>query len=277
MNAGTVTPDFQRTVNIYDGQGGTQPLQLSFVKTAANTWAYEVSYQGDAANIGGAANNPIYERHDDVQSGRHARQCRHLGLAGQRHDLADPALGPAASGLTRRRSASTWARSTARTASRSSTAPRRRSRRQVDGALFGSLSGVSVDTEGYVTAQFTNGLTQKIYKLPVATFANPDGLAAVSGNAYATSQRFRHAHDQRSEHRRRRHDQVEVARRFDGRSGDRVYQSDHDAARVCRVRPHRDNRIDDAGPACCRSCINEYCRCASAKSAPADPRFIQLD
>ena len=59
---------------------------------------------------------------------------------------------------------------------------------KVDGALFGSLSGVSVDCNGYVTAQFTNGLTQKIYKLPVATFSNPDGLAATSGNAYATSQ-----------------------------------------------------------------------------------------
>ena len=58
---------------------------------------------------------------------------------------------------------------------------------QVDGALFGSLSGVSVDNDGYVTARFTNGLTQNIYKLPVATFANPDGLAAISGNAYATS------------------------------------------------------------------------------------------
>ena len=34
-------------------------LQLSFVKTGANSWSYEVNYQGDVANIGGAANNPI--------------------------------------------------------------------------------------------------------------------------------------------------------------------------------------------------------------------------
>ena len=57
MTAGNVTPDFQRTINVYDSQGGIQPLQVSYVKTGANTWAYEVSYQGDAANI--SAPNPI--------------------------------------------------------------------------------------------------------------------------------------------------------------------------------------------------------------------------
>jgi flagellar hook protein FlgE len=55
----------------------------------------------------------------------------------------------------------------------------------VDGALFGTLAGVSVDANGIVTAQFSNGLTQKIYQVPLATFANENGLAAVSGNAYA--------------------------------------------------------------------------------------------
>ena len=40
-----------------------------------------------------------------------------------------------------------------------------------------------------MTAQFSNGLSQDVYKIPVATFANPDGLGQVSGNAYiATKQ-----------------------------------------------------------------------------------------
>ena len=60
----------------------------------------------------------------------------------------------------------------------------------VDGALFGNLSGVQIDNQtAIVTAQFSNGLTQKIFKLPVATFANPDGLTAISGNAYTASAR----------------------------------------------------------------------------------------
>jgi flagellar hook protein FlgE len=58
---------------------------------------------------------------------------------------------------------------------------------KIDGALFGSLSSVSVDKDGYVVANFSNGLSQKVYKVPVATFDNPDGLSAISGNAYAAS------------------------------------------------------------------------------------------
>src|ERR1700679_2172862 len=51
MTSGAVTPDFTRTINVYDSQGGTQPLQVSYLKTGANQWSYEVSYQGDASNL----------------------------------------------------------------------------------------------------------------------------------------------------------------------------------------------------------------------------------
>src|ERR1700710_2093226 len=59
MAAGTVKPDFQRTINVYDSQGGAQPLQVSYLKTGANTWSYEVTYQGAGANIGSPTNNVI--------------------------------------------------------------------------------------------------------------------------------------------------------------------------------------------------------------------------
>ena len=41
MTSGVATPDFSRTVNVYDSQGGTQPITFSFIKTAANSWAYD--------------------------------------------------------------------------------------------------------------------------------------------------------------------------------------------------------------------------------------------
>jgi flagellar hook protein FlgE len=57
----------------------------------------------------------------------------------------------------------------------------------VDGAVYGSVSGISIAGDGTVSANFSNGLTQAVFKIPLATFANPDGLAEVSGNAYATT------------------------------------------------------------------------------------------
>lgn len=188
MYAGTITPDFQRTINVYDAQGGTQPLQLSFVKTGANAWSYEVSYQGATSNLtGGAAANPIYSgvmsfNPDGTLANADTSIAPATGSLSLNlpWNVATSGLNPqtislnlgtvdGSDGMTQFDSTSTQISS------------------QVDGALFGSLSGVSVDNDGYVTARFTNGLTQNIYKLPVATFANPDGLAAISGNAYAIS------------------------------------------------------------------------------------------
>jgi flagellar hook protein FlgE len=184
MTSGAVTPDFQRTINVYDSQGGTQPLQVSYVKTGANTWSYEVSYQGNASNITGT--NPIATgtmsfntdgtlANADTSAATPTGSINvnipwsaASGLTSQPITLNMGTVG-SSNGVTQFDSASTLTNST------------------VDGALFGSLSGVTIDQSGFVTANFSNGLSQKIYQLPLATFTNPDGLQATNGNAYQAS------------------------------------------------------------------------------------------
>lgn len=53
-----------------------------------------------------------------------------------------------------------------------------------DGAKFGSYAGVSVDENGVVTALYDNGETRPIAILPLATFSNPNGMTAITGNAW---------------------------------------------------------------------------------------------
>lgn len=184
MAAGTVTPDFQRTINVYDSQGGSQPLQLSFVKTGTNSWSYEVSYQGAASNV--TVSNPIYSGTMSFNTdGTLANADTANSPASGNISLALP--WSAASGLAAQTvsfNMGTVGNSDGMTQFDSASS---QTSSNVNGALFGSLSGVTVDNNGYVTAQFTNGLTQNIYKIPVATFSNPDGLATTSGNAYMTS------------------------------------------------------------------------------------------
>jgi flagellar hook protein FlgE len=50
---------------------------------------------------------------------------------------------------------------------------------------FTSAYNVALDQDGYVIATFTNGATHKIYKLPLATFANPLALDPRTGNVFA--------------------------------------------------------------------------------------------
>lgn len=175
--AGTVQPDFERTIEVYDTQGGAQPLRIAFVKTAANTWAYEVSYEGDVANIGGAASNPIAAgtvtfNTDGTLATPTAPASITIpfvpAVSGLDPQIIDIDFGEAGQpiGLTQFDSASTLISST------------------VNGALFGGLSGLSIDESGYLTALFDNGVQRQVYKLPIALFQNPNGLAAVTGNAY---------------------------------------------------------------------------------------------
>jgi flagellar hook protein FlgE len=190
MAAGTVTPAFERTINVYDSQGGSQPLQLSFCKTTANTWAYEVTYQGAAANLTGPPTNNLLGS-GTVTFNSDGSLANVVPTGG----TGSPATGTVSvaipwstasglhsqtisinmgkvngtDGITQYDNASTMVSST------------------VDGALFGSLSGITVDSNGIVTAQFSNGLSQAVYKIPLATFANPDGMSEAPGNAYLTS------------------------------------------------------------------------------------------
>ena len=57
-----------------------------------------------------------------------------------------------------------------------------------DGALYGQLKSVTIDANGLVTASFDNGVKLPVYKIPLATFPNPNGLTAISGTVFTPNQ-----------------------------------------------------------------------------------------
>lgn len=56
-----------------------------------------------------------------------------------------------------------------------------------NGTPLGFRTGVTVASDGTVSAQFSNGLTRDVYRLGIATFANPDGLTPLTGNVWRES------------------------------------------------------------------------------------------
>jgi flagellar hook protein FlgE len=56
-----------------------------------------------------------------------------------------------------------------------------------DGLAYGKLSSIAVGKNGVVNATYSNGQTIAIYKLAVATFADPNGLAAHSDGMYSST------------------------------------------------------------------------------------------
>lgn len=187
MASGAVTPDFQIPIQVYDSQGGLHTLTFSVLKQGPNAWYAEVHLPADQVSnaaplVNGqlatgvlsftpfgqldAANSTLPLNFTIGESGAGGSEWdASLGLATQTISLDMGGPG-APGGLTNYDSPSVLGSS------------------QIDGTPFGSLASVDVDDDGYVTAIFTNGLTRRIYQIPLATFGNADGLLSEQGGVY---------------------------------------------------------------------------------------------
>lgn len=56
-----------------------------------------------------------------------------------------------------------------------------------DSVTTGTFSGISMGSDGSVMATFDNGYSQMVAKIPLTTFADPNGLAAQDGQAYTAT------------------------------------------------------------------------------------------
>jgi flagellar hook protein FlgE len=187
-----VKPDFEIQIPVSDSKGGKRTLTLSLLKgPGPNEWFAELRAQpGDLDNVasglissgkvsftndgklidtgnllGGAGHDTIsIGASDPSATGAAPRWADGLGIAAQdlKIDLAS-----APGGLTQYDS------------------PSLAQPIDADGTMFGSLINVEIDDQGYVTAIFDNGATRRIAQVAIATFANPDGLAAGNGGAYS--------------------------------------------------------------------------------------------
>ncbi len=183
-----VQPHFSRAVRIYDALGRAHDLDIAFLNDAAtNTWNVEifadpsevdttahtdgliasgsVVFNGDGTLstgstsitpvIGGVVNGPLGIDWSTASGANDSTIVLNLGVDGS------------SNGLTQFRSASDFAFL------------------NQNGSEVGELNGISIDEEGYVVASFTNSEQRRLYRLPLATFANASALDPRSGNVFA--------------------------------------------------------------------------------------------
>lgn len=192
MAGGTVTPHFSRNVRVFDAQGTGHDIQMSFVKLADNLWGAEI-YAVDPTTL-------VSTRTDGLLA------------SGNIRFNGDGSLRSIDTVLTSSISA-TWTNGASPTdisfffgtAGSPAGTPGATAVGQTDGlrqydsaynvdfveqngVAAGLLSGVSISNEGLVIANFSNGETREIFKIPLADFANPNGLQVVAGNAYRETQ-----------------------------------------------------------------------------------------
>jgi flagellar hook protein FlgE len=197
MASGAVNADANWSFQVYDSRGGIRSFNVSLLKSSvANEWHAEI-YATDPSQINSGA--PLVD--GQVASGTLVfTPDGKLDLAATSPSLLAPlsidafSAGPAAPGTI------SWGVDTgidaqtitlelgqtpgrlggvtqfdSATAQTSSTA---------DGSLYGETVGVEIDRDGFVSATFSNGVSRRIFKLAIATFNNPDGLAPQDGGSY---------------------------------------------------------------------------------------------
>jgi flagellar hook protein FlgE len=179
MADGTVTPQFTRSFNVYDSQGGSHTLTMGYIKTGANEWKSEI-YSDPAGDVtatdGLLASGTIKFNADGSldKGGSTAALFNPLNVTWTNNAASVPinlAIGTddGIDGLTQFGTESSLISS------------------NVDGGMLGNLSSIEISKTGTVNAIFDDGTTRAVFQLPIATFQNPDGLTRLSGNAYTVS------------------------------------------------------------------------------------------
>lgn len=174
--------DFRRTLTIYDSLGTSREIVVDFKKATTNEWNVEARIQdatiaipadgligtgvlrfnsdGFLESISGGLSGPIPIPWDTSQTGAGGQTVT--------FDFGIDVGGTKTKGNVTQLSSDYNVNFV-----------------NQNGAALGLKTGVSIDKEGYVVASFSNGQFRKLFKLPIATFANADGLDAKTGNVFS--------------------------------------------------------------------------------------------
>ena len=164
LPSGAATGDaFTAPIRVIDAAGAEHTLTLQFTKAAApNTWSLAVSVSGGSVTSGGTATMTF-----DAAGNITSPLSQSIGL-----DFGAGGASTVALDLT---------------AMRQFGAPFNVLGFTDDGIPAGTLQDVFFDADGVLAGNFSNGRTRALYKVPLATVINPNGLSLRSNTHFAVS------------------------------------------------------------------------------------------
>lgn len=170
------TSNYSTATQIYDSLGNAHNIQIYFTKTGAQAWDWHAMMDGSDVQ-GGTAGTPVLYGTGSLAFDNNG-QLTSAMPANFYTGAITFANGLAASATTIDLAGSTQYGSPSAIQSVSQ-----------DGYASGYLSGVVIDSNGTITGNYTNGVTQNIAQLVLADFVNLYGLARQGSQLYmATSE-----------------------------------------------------------------------------------------
>ncbi|HEY2988409.1 MAG TPA: flagellar hook protein FlgE [Candidatus Binatia bacterium] len=173
--------NFSTVVTVFDSLGAAHDLTFLFRKTAvANQWNYRVV--ADAGEItGGTAGNL-----EQVNGAGGLIAFNPDGSLNPGVPTNITAIGPVA--WANGSNAQTIAAANVQVAGTTQFAlPSAVTVLSQNGSPSGSVSSISIDTDGVITGHFSTGPTQPLYRIALADFSSPEGLTHLGDTLYAQS------------------------------------------------------------------------------------------
>jgi flagellar hook protein FlgE len=195
---GSVTPDFETNIQIFDSLGREHTVVLAASKTDTNEWSFEY-YMDDESPLDSTSHPDGLLGYGTIAfNGDGSLDESSISFSDGSGTAIDLTTSPPgtmpivydATGETVAEAGAItvdfgsdggtdgWTQNESSSVLISS---------NVDGAAFESVNGIAIDEDGIVHALFDNGLSRAVYQLPIAVFDNPNGLQRLQGNAYGAS------------------------------------------------------------------------------------------
>jgi flagellar hook protein FlgE len=168
---------YSTSMSVYDSLGESHVVTFNYTMTAANTWSYQVTLP--AADTGGTGNPTVvasgtlnFDSDGHLTSPTGSVAVPITGLA---DGAADLNVG--------------WALTDANGNSLVTqvASPSTTTTTNQNGYVNGTLQSYSIMADGTIQGQFSNGQTQAIGQLAIASFANNQGLQLVGGGSYQST------------------------------------------------------------------------------------------
>ncbi|VWD63141.1 flagellar hook protein FlgE [Burkholderia lata] len=168
------TYNYSTSIQVYDSLGGSQAVNMYFVKSAAGTWEAYAGVQGGATTDLGTVN---FNSSGAIQSTTTGTPPTPTASVGQFQFTV-----PNTDGSATPQSLTLDLTGTTQYGGKDGV-----NNLAQDGYASGTLTTYTIGTDGKLTGNYSNGQTAVLGQIALANFNNPNGLVNLGGNQYAES------------------------------------------------------------------------------------------
>ncbi|MGU3778187.1 flagellar hook protein FlgE [Burkholderia metallica] len=168
------TYNYTTSIQVYDSLGGSQAVNMYFVKSAAGTWEAYAGVQGGATTDLGTVN---FNASGAIQSTTTGTPPTPTASVGQFQFTV-----PNTDGSATPQSLTLDLTGTTQYGGKDGV-----NNLAQDGYASGTLTTYTIGTDGKLTGNYSNGQTAVLGQIALANFNNPNGLVNLGGNQYAES------------------------------------------------------------------------------------------